>query len=399
MKLPGFFRSLGAARPSGHPAARDPSLQERLRGREVSISTPDPNTIRLGNVPPNASYFNKSRTNILIKKSPFTLCVDSDLEYLGDSPSLRRAFDAAISHRGWRVLFLGNRSLDESADIRRALAVVGFDGTTPTLVPASSIPPQDGRRTPLAEFGKNLSREAERAGHAACMGRGDAIEAVLTSVLQREPRLVLVTGPTGVGKTNLLHAVARQLANLRFPFQVVSVDLGSMMAGTLFDGDRERLLASILGEASASAAGVILALEHFEQAVFGVPRGPLLLTQALDSGLKVIGTNADRGIFRFLVPPLVGRTSTVELKELSLEETLEVVTAQRTILSNHHRTEIESSLLPAVVERARSLKGLFPSKALALLDAAAAHARLSGAARVRLEDVYLAATRFDEETE
>ena len=64
--------------------------------------------------------------------------------------------------------------------------------------------------------------------------------------------------------------------------------MGSMMAGTLFESEREALLASLLREARDS--GSVLALEQAEWALMGVPRGLVLLREALDRGVRLIAT-------------------------------------------------------------------------------------------------------------
>lgn len=174
--------------------------------------------------------------------------------------------------------------------------------------------------------------------------------------------------------------------------QVLAVNTGALMAGTLFESEREALLMSLLRE--AGEAGVILALEQAEWAVIGVPRGPVVLREALDRGTRLMATSSVDHASRFNVHPLASRLETIQLNELCAADSCRVLEALRPFISTHHGVEISSEVEDAVVERSRSMAGLLPGKAVILLDAAAAHASLTGNAAVTLMDVYLAASRM-----
>jgi ATP-dependent Clp protease ATP-binding subunit ClpA len=205
---------------------------------------------------------------------------------------------------------------------------------------------------------------------------------------------MLILGEAGTGKTNLLHGVARLLA--RRNIKVVAVNAGAMMSGTLFESERETLLMSLLREAEDS--GVVLALEQAEWAVAGLPRGLVLLREALDRGVKLVGTISTGQASRFGLPPLESRLETVQLRELCPADTWRVLESLRPAIMTHHGVRIEAETEHAVVERSIPMKGLLPGKAVGLLDAAAAHASLIGSATVTLVDVYLAASRMPGES-
>ncbi len=96
----------------GNQLNLDFALRNKLEERAVSVMIRDAGTIHLLNVPANERYFNKNRTNILIKRSPFMLCLDEDLEYRGADTVLARAFAGSARHKGWRVLLLGQQTQD-----------------------------------------------------------------------------------------------------------------------------------------------------------------------------------------------------------------------------------------------------------------------------------------------
>jgi ATP-dependent Clp protease ATP-binding subunit ClpA len=381
---------------SGELPAIDKGLRAELEKLHVSFDCPDLTTVLLRNVPTNQRFFNKLHTNLLVKDLPFAVCCDADLEYLGRDQALARAFASAARHKGWRVLLAGNSAPDAPVKcVNQALAMLGFNGRVPALMPSWNTQQEETRSKLLSVFGRNLTQELVRGSVQPCIGRAEALMHVLSCLLQWQKRLVIVAGGLGAGKTNLLDAIAERLLKVQSTLEVYSVNVGLLMAGTSFDGERERLLARLLDEVSASSH-VVLAMEHMEQAISGVPRGPLLLARAVDAGARIIGTciGADHAVFR--KPPLSRRVCVVELEQLSEEETLEALSVFRGRIAAYHGVGIDEALLPIVVQTSTPVMGSFPSKAIALLDAAAARARLSGAQEIRLEDVYIAVGTFQE---
>jgi hypothetical protein len=223
-------------------------LETRLKQLRVHVDVPDGDTVLLRNVPANDRFFNKTRTNLLIKRPregmPYLICVDEDLDYTGTDSALSRAFVAGHKQQGWRVLFVGH---DARANIQKvieeALNAVGFDGREPELKPAATTPEADVRGKLLASFATEVSIEI---ADEQTIGRQEQIEEVVSSLLGWQVRLPLIVGESGVGKTNLVRAVTRKLKQCRPAFKVVTVEMSALMAGTLFDSERESLLIALL---------------------------------------------------------------------------------------------------------------------------------------------------------
>src|SRR3989442_15878320 len=95
-------------------------------------------------------------------------------------------------------------------------------------------------------------------------------------------RLPLILGCPGMGKTNLLFGVARKCGLCRPEWRLVSVDLGVLLAGALYDAERENLIASLLNE--ATTPGNVVALQHLGLALLEASHGARLLNQALEKG-------------------------------------------------------------------------------------------------------------------
>lgn len=373
-------------------------LEKRLKRLRVHIDTPDGDTVLLRNVPANNRFFSKPRTNLLIKRPregmPYLICVDEDLDYTGTDSAVSRAFVGGHKQQGWRVLMVGR---DARANVKQvieeALGVVGFDGSEPELKPGSLEAEADGGGRLLRSFGIEITADP---AVEPTIGREERIEEVVSGLLGWQARLPLIVGESGVGKTNLVRAVARKLKQCRPGFKVMLVDVSSVMAGTLFDSERESLLMALLKNVTERPE-MVLVMEHMEMAMIGVPRGHLLVGEALDRGARLAGTTLPAYLSRFEIAPLARRLLVTELTEMSPGDTGGVLLALRDRIAGHHCITINKALLDATVETALPLAGRLPAKAISLLDTAAARAVLAGESELSLFDVYTAAARFRED--
>ena len=376
-------------------------LADKLAKMRVRINVPDENTAIFHNVPTNDRYFSKGATNVLIKRTrqgmPFVVCVDESLDYVGADAAVSRAFVAGIKRDGWRALYLGDL-LDAGFDsaVQDALAVIGFDGQEPAVAGKAGAPPGAAAQKEglLAAYGRDLTQLVKDQQADETVGREDQITDVASCMLRRtEVRLAIISGESGVGKTNLLPAVAARLARKDQDLKLIAVDLALPMAGTLFEAERESRLAGLLNEAS-NLADAVLALEHIEL-VMPVPHGLLLLANFLDTGHSLIGTTWPAYVDGFQRRPIARRMQLVDLEELSPTQAAAVLERWRRPIASHHGIEIGLSCINQCVKAARPLAGCYPAKAIALLDAAAARASLTAVAALSPDDIYAAAANFD----
>jgi ATP-dependent Clp protease ATP-binding subunit ClpA len=383
----------------GKRFAAEDTLLEKLKNARVHVEAADADTLFLRNVPTNPRFFNKPGTNLLIKRPErgglFLVCVDDDLEYLGPDIGLARAFAGSHKQRGWRVLFVKQEGRISDQVIETALEALGFGDRQPVLRSPAWSRASSSNGGLLANFGIDLSREVEEGSAEITVGRKEAVEEAVSFLVQRNPVLLVVAGASGLGKTNLLSGIARRLSEFRPDLRVVSVHLGPLVAGALFDSERANLLSALLQEAAATSH-TILALEQLEL-LSEIRHGPTLLAQALDGGLRLAGTMLPTlGATQVSVAPLARRMHVIELTELSAEESRTAILAVLPQIAAHHRVTIDDTLGGAAVERSLPLAGFLPAKAIALLDAAAAEATLGHSQEVTLYHLYLAASRFPE---
>jgi ATP-dependent Clp protease ATP-binding subunit ClpA len=370
-------------------------LKARLKQLKVRVDKPDDNTLLLRNVPADSRRFSKSRTSLLVKRPraglPFLVCVDEDLDYLGPDRELARVFAAADRQQGWRVVSAGSGVYPQAEDaVQHALAMLGAPGSVP--VPAKA-PGREAGGGLLARFAVNLTAQVRDGSAPLTVGREEAAEQAATSLLSWQRRLPVMVGAPGLGKTNLLYKVARHLAEVRPDWDLLSVDLSCLLAGALWEGEREKLLNVALEEAVA-AGPVALALERLELAVMTAPLTPWLLAGALDRGARLAATCLPPFVEKLGAGPLTHRMDPIEITELAREDAAAVLGHLRETLATHHRVAIDAPVVEAAVARSLTLAGPLPDIAITLLDAAAARAALLKQPAVTLCDVYLAASRM-----
>jgi ATP-dependent Clp protease ATP-binding subunit ClpA len=369
----------------------EPALETKLKRLRLRPELPDQDTLALKRVPANRLSFNKASTNLLIKRSaqgmPCVVCVDEDLDYVGEDPALTQAFAAGPTQQGWRILTFGGSLHDDlSAALDFALDVLGAENDSPHA-PERKTP---SRTSLLDAWSHNITDAPVNACSSKTLFRDEEIEQTAACTLALHGRLPLILGNAGTGKTNLLHGVASQLT--RRNDEVLTVNMGALMAGTLFESEREALLTTLLREARESSA--VLAIEQVEWATIGVPRGLVLLREALDQGTRLIATALPDQERRFVANPLAPKLEVIRLSELCASDTCRILEEMSPALSAYHGVEIDAEVEHATVERSISMDGSLPGKAVQLLDLAAARASLTGNPKLTLMDVYVTASRM-----
>lgn len=372
------------------PLEIERELVERLRQLHVSIDVPDEHTVCFRGVPADKRRFTKSRTNLLVKRPgsgmPFVVCIDEDLDYTGPDRTLAQAFAGAPRQQGWRVLPLAaEATAGFSEAVGAALRVLGFDGAEPS----APEPGRSGGRL-LDTAGIDLTALARHGAAESVCGRAEEIEIVASSLLTWGGQFAIVEGAPGAGKTNLLHGVARVLAERKPEARLIAVDSIAAIAGCLFPAERENILAALFTQAREAGAG--LALERFDLAVAEAPYVPYLLADAMNRGLRAAGVAGPGALARFRESPLAGRVVPVILGEPGPDVVTAAVRAAAVRIAAHHGVTIADEVVGAAVARAESLPGALPGRAVRLLDTAAARAALRAAGAVDRYDLYLAAT-------
>ena len=376
----------------------DSPLGARRKARRVRVRADDPNTLILQNVPANRRFFSKAGTNLMVRRTkanlPFLVAVDQDLEYTGTDPVLARAFTGGTTQQGWRIVFLDSRiDVEFAVVVEDALRAVGFEDEEPGWRPgaAPEAPPQAGV---LARFGKAIeapSGDRTRDGHETVAG-------IAASLVALHPRLPVILGGPGVGKSHLLALLAGRLPAIVPGTTVVSIDLGHLFMGTLFESERENLLGAVLDDA-ARASHVVLALERLDLVHAETRHGTAALARAVEGGARIVATLAASSLAMFDDSPIARHLHGVPVAALSVDDACDVVRAELPRISSHHGVRAAAEHVRPLVERAATLAGHLPATALALADAACARARIDGRDELDIAHVYIAACTFREHEE
>ena len=242
----------------------------------------------------------------------------------------------------------------------------------------------------LERFARDLTADARAGRLEPVRCRDDEIARVIDILLRHGKNNPALVGPAGVGKTAIAEGLAQRVAAGDVPLvlrssRVLAVDHVGMMAGTMYRGQFEERIRALIAEASADP-DVILFTDELHTLI-GQGTAPdtamdaaNMLKPALVRGeFRVIGATTDDEYERWVRgdPALERRFQKVAVRELSAEQTLEILRARLERLERHHNAAIaEDALLAAVrltdlfvTDRAR------PDRAIDALDEACAHAQ------------------------
>ncbi len=242
----------------------------------------------------------------------------------------------------------------------------------------------------LEEFGRNLTRMAAEGRLDPVVGREKEIERTVQILGRRTKNNPVLIGEPGVGKTAIAEGLAQRIINQDVPEvllnkQVISLDMGSVVAGTRFRGDFEERLKKIMEEIR-SVGNIILVIDEVHTLVgAGGTEGGLdaanILKPALARGeLQCIGATTldeyrqhierDAALERRFQPILVG--------EPTVEETIQILYGLRSAYEQHHKVHISDAAVVAAAQLSdRYISDRFlPDKAIDLIDEAGSRVRL-----------------------
>ncbi|HEX5436528.1 MAG TPA: AAA family ATPase [Gemmatimonadaceae bacterium] len=242
----------------------------------------------------------------------------------------------------------------------------------------------------LGHVTRNLTAEARAGRLEPVRCRDDEIARVIDILLRQSKNNPALVGPTGTGKTAIAEGLAQRIAAGAVPFALRSVKLlaldhVSLLAGTMYRGQYEERLRTLVAEASADP-DIILFIDELHNLIGqGTAMGAAMdaanmLKPALVRGdFRVIGATTAEEYERWVCGDraLERRFQRVSVSELSAEQTLEILHARQERLERHHNVAIAEDALLAAVR----LTDLFvsdrvrPDRAIDALDEACAHAQ------------------------
>ncbi len=242
----------------------------------------------------------------------------------------------------------------------------------------------------LDACGSNLTQLATQGKLDPVVGRQTEVERMIQILCRRTKNNPILIGEPGVGKTALAEGLAQRIINNDVPDllqskQVLTLDMGSLLAGTKYRGEFEERLKTIMEEIR-TCQDVILVIDEVHTlvgagAVAGTLDAANILKPALGRGeLQCIGaTTLDE--YRKHIErdaALARRFQPVMVNEPSVEETIEILYGLRDRYEQHHKLEISDLALEAAAKLSdRYISDRYlPDKAIDLIDEAGSRVRI-----------------------
>ncbi len=279
----------------------------------------------------------------------------------------------------------------ELKDMRTAvIRRLGEDVAVAPGAGGSSSGRRNQQQPMLEEFGKNLTKMAQEGKLDPVVGREKEIERTVQVLGRRTKNNPVLVGEPGVGKTAIAEGLAQRIVNQDVPDilqgkQVISLDMGSVVAGTRFRGDFEERLKKIMEEVRSSG-NIILVIDEIHTLVGagGVEGGmdaANIMKPALARGeLQCLGATTLEEYRQHIErdAALERRFQPIKIGEPSVEETIQILTGLRSIYEQHHRVTISDDALKAAATLSdRYISDRFlPDKAIDLIDEAGSRVRL-----------------------
>ena len=256
----------------------------------------------------------------------------------------------------------------------------------------------------LEEFGYDITKAAKEGKLDPLVGRDDEIQRVIQILGRRRKNNPMLVGDPGVGKSAIVEGIAIKIANDDIPpslagKRLISLDLGSIVAGTKYRGDFEKRLKTIIKEV-ADNPDVILFIDEFHTIVgAGGASGSLdaanMLKPALARGdIQCIGATTMDEFVKIVEKDgaLDRRFQKIIVEHTDIQQSISILSRLKTNYEKHHNVKYTDEAIEACVRMSDRYitDRCLPDKAIDAMDEAGSMVRLKNqkrTGRVSAEDV------------
>ena len=272
--------------------------------------------------------------------------------------------------------------------------VIKMVGEEKEAVGAGGVGSSSSNKTPtLEEYGTNLTDLANAGKLDPVVGRAEQIERVTQILGRRTKNNPCLIGEPGVGKTAVAEGLAQLIASGDVPEtiegkQVVTLDMGLLVAGTKYRGEFEERLKKLMDEIKQNE-DIILVIDEVHTLIgAGAAEGAIdaanILKPALARGeLQCIGATTLDEYRKHIEkdPALERRFQPVTVPEPSVEETIQILKGLRERYESHHKLRYTDEALEAAATFSNQYISdrFLPDKAIDLIDEAGSRVRLQHA--------------------
>jgi ATP-dependent Clp protease ATP-binding subunit ClpB len=243
----------------------------------------------------------------------------------------------------------------------------------------------------LSKYGKDLTEAAKAGKMDPVIGRDEEIRRVVQVLSRRQKNNPVLIGEPGVGKTAIAEGLAQRIVNGDVPESLkdrtlISLDMGSLIAGAKLRGEFEERLRSVLKEVTESAGQIVLFIDELHTVVGAggnqgaMDAGNLLKPMLARGELRCIGATTIDEYRKYIEkdPALERRFQPVQVNEPSVEDTISILRGLKERYEVHHGVKIsDTALVAAATLSNRYIADRFlPDKAIDLVDEAAAKLKM-----------------------
>ncbi len=244
----------------------------------------------------------------------------------------------------------------------------------------------------LELFTANLTDKAIQNNIDPVIGRDKEISRIIQILSRRHKNNPLLLGDPGVGKTAIIEGLAKKIIEGDVPAilknkKILNLDIGLMVAGTMYRGEFESRLKNLLDEIKNNP-DVIIFIDELHNIIgagsttAGTMDTANLIKPALARGeIRCIGATTQNEFHKHIEsdPALERRFQPIQIAEPSAQETLEILMGLKKYYESFHQVKIDNKALRAAVDL--SIKYIpdqfLPDKAIDLIDEAASRVKVN----------------------